>query len=525
DSVGHYVNEVILIGEDYTITVRAQGYNDSSRTGYEIIEDEILTVNFALLHPEFNNRPDGFSFIMLPDSTTDVILSLTNDGNGTLGYTSRYVYVVEDSGRLARDDPDEAFDRLLYWTPTESDSVDDYRIDGTAYIDGQWYISGSAGGEDVNYFYIFDRWGNYVERKVQPIESRYGIRDMDYHNGYIYGAPNLGFILKVDPETCEEISRYTSSELSRIRNVTVVNDSMMYISGATTDLYLVKIESDSFLIEQRSYRIIDPRTESTEVHIYGLSWFRDDPDGYNLYIMSNDEPELNDQAPDIAIFKMNPDDGDVRYLTNLSYLNPTHAAMGGMFITPKWNNLVWVFATVFNNPAGDEVGVFELAPNSAWIDYNPRADTLVSGEAIEITLDITSEGLEVDTFGVVIEFSHNAGDGTTLVPVWLYVVDSLPPPPAVNEDDLLPFEYSLSQNHPNPFNPTTRINYSLREPGITRLILFDLLGREVAVLVNEYQPAGKYQLSLDAGNLSTGLYFYRIESGDFKAIKKMVLVK
>lgn len=536
DSAGFYSNEEILIGQDYTITVRAQGYNDSSLTGYEILEDEITTVDFALLHPEFNYQPDGFSFTMLPDSTTDVQYHLANNGNGTLAFTSRYVYVAqapEDvqspesrQGGLTRDDPDETWEQLLYWNVSNCDSVQDYRIDGIAYVNDKWYITGSNNGDDVNYFYIFDRWGNYIERLIQPIEGRYGIRDMDYYNGYIYGAFNNDFILKIDPETGEEVSRFAIPQrASSIRNVAVLNDTLMYISAQSNGVYFVELESDSLLLELRRYPIYDPRLEATQLHIYGLSWFRDDPDGYSLYIISKDEEERNDEAPDISIFKMNPDDGDVRYLTSLSYLNPNHQAMCGSFITPKWNNLVWAFATVFNNAGGDEVGIFELAPNSSWIDYNPRSDTLFAGEAIDITLQINSEDLELDTFGVVIEFNHNAGEGVTYLPVWLYVVDSLPPPPSVNEDDLLPFEYSLSQNHPNPFNPTTRIDYSLREPGITRLTLYDLLGREVAVLINEHQPAGKYQLTFDAGNLSTGLYFYQIESGNFKAIKKMVLVK
>jgi len=90
-----------------------------------------------------------------------------------------------------------------------------------------------------------------------------------------------------------------------------------------------------------------------------------------------------------------------------------------------------------------------------------------------------------------------------------------------------PREYSLSQNYPNPFNPTTVITYSLKESGEVRLELFDVLGRKVATLVNARQEAGSYTYSFNAARygLSTGMYFYRLQSGGFVATKKMLLVK
>ncbi|MGQ9806135.1 MAG: T9SS type A sorting domain-containing protein, partial [Chlorobiales bacterium] len=89
-----------------------------------------------------------------------------------------------------------------------------------------------------------------------------------------------------------------------------------------------------------------------------------------------------------------------------------------------------------------------------------------------------------------------------------------------------PREYSLSQNYPNPFNPTTTITYSLKAPGDVKLELFDVLGRKVATLVNGRQEAGAYTYSLNAARygLSTGMYFYRLQSGGFVATKKMLLV-
>ncbi|MBU1039165.1 T9SS type A sorting domain-containing protein [Patescibacteria group bacterium] len=89
----------------------------------------------------------------------------------------------------------------------------------------------------------------------------------------------------------------------------------------------------------------------------------------------------------------------------------------------------------------------------------------------------------------------------------------------------LPTEFQLYQNYPNPFNPTTNIQYSLPEPAEVSLIIYDMLGREVVTMVNEYKNAGVHNVKFDASSLSTGVYIYRIVAGKFVETKKMTLMK
>jgi Ni,Fe-hydrogenase III small subunit len=89
----------------------------------------------------------------------------------------------------------------------------------------------------------------------------------------------------------------------------------------------------------------------------------------------------------------------------------------------------------------------------------------------------------------------------------------------------IPGTYRLEQNYPNPFNPVTNISYSIPKAGNVKLAVYDVLGREIASLVNEYKTAGNYSVSFNAENLASGVYVYRIESGDFTDVKKMMLVK
>ena len=89
----------------------------------------------------------------------------------------------------------------------------------------------------------------------------------------------------------------------------------------------------------------------------------------------------------------------------------------------------------------------------------------------------------------------------------------------------VPSGYALAQNYPNPFNPATTFTYGLPSTGLTKLVVTDVLGREVAVLVNEQKTAGIYTVNFDASRLSSGIYFYTLSSGSFKETKKMLLVK
>jgi hypothetical protein len=89
----------------------------------------------------------------------------------------------------------------------------------------------------------------------------------------------------------------------------------------------------------------------------------------------------------------------------------------------------------------------------------------------------------------------------------------------------IPKTYKLSQNYPNPFNPSTTINYDLPKAGNVRLIVYDVLGKETNIIVNEVQKAGSYSITWDGSKFASGIYFYRIESGTFTDVKKMVLVK
>ena len=96
---------------------------------------------------------------------------------------------------------------------------------------------------------------------------------------------------------------------------------------------------------------------------------------------------------------------------------------------------------------------------------------------------------------------------------------------SVEEELELPKEFLLMQNYPNPFNPSTKIKYSIKTTDLVQLSVYDILGKEVASLVNENKEAGYYSIDFDASHLPSGVYFYRMQSGEFVSSKKMLLIK
>jgi hypothetical protein len=109
--------------------------------------------------------------------------------------------------------------------------------------------------------------------------------------------------------------------------------------------------------------------------------------------------------------------------------------------------------------------------------------------------------------------------------VWRYY---LPDQPTAVDDETgqtIPNKFTLNQNYPNPFNPTTTISYSIPKQEIVKIILYNALGEELAILVNEVKQTGNYNVELNATTLTSGIYFYRLQAGDFFETKKMILLK
>jgi hypothetical protein len=115
---------------------------------------------------------------------------------------------------------------------------------------------------------------------------------------------------------------------------------------------------------------------------------------------------------------------------------------------------------------------------------------------------------------------NKGGIGYTFYPAGLY-----PTSVEENNEQFVIDEFNLYQNYPNPFNPSTAISFVLAKAGQTKISVYDMLGREVAILINDHLDAGIHTTLFDGKGLSSGVYVYRIESGSFVMAKQMILLK
>ncbi|MCH7965238.1 MAG: T9SS type A sorting domain-containing protein [Bacteroidetes bacterium] len=97
--------------------------------------------------------------------------------------------------------------------------------------------------------------------------------------------------------------------------------------------------------------------------------------------------------------------------------------------------------------------------------------------------------------------------------------------PVEEENNLIVDEFKLFQNYPNPFNPSTIISYQIPEQQLVTLKVYDILGNEIAVLVNEEKPSGNFKVEFNASSLPSGVYFYQLKFGSFVETKKMIVLK
>jgi len=131
------------------------------------------------------------------------------------------------------------------------------------------------------------------------------------------------------------------------------------------------------------------------------------------------------------------------------------------------------------------------------------------------------------------------GEGTAIERCWdwssdteygLYLdalhYDGTPVESAVNEESATtPGTFELAQNYPNPFNPTTQIEFSIPDPSMVRLAVFNIAGKEVITLIHENKTAGRHTVAFDGSDLASGIYFYRLEAGDKMYVNKLTLMK
>ena len=219
----------------------------------------------------------------------------------------------------------------------------------------------------------------------------------------------------------------------------------------------------------------------------------------------------------IGEFGYNP--SKILFRKNLIYQNNS----ANIFISPQSNNgILPPYGLSFSNNTiagihdipGAKIDVYKSNIN----EFSPSAyewlgSTTVGSNGV-FSHEITDPSIEAVSLTATTSTGNTSGFG------FIELITDVE-----KENDEMPTEFALNQNYPNPFNPSTTISFSIPTEEFVSLKVFNSLGEEVAELINETKPAGNYSVSFNASELSSGIYFYKLQSGSFIQTRKMILVK
>lgn len=381
----------------FDITAFKQGYNDSTQWDFDIEEDDTLVINFDLLHPEFIESRDAFFAQIELNEAIEIDFNIRNTGNGPLNWWS------EDMLRGDANADPWHFRRNYY----PANLVDDARIQGLVFANEHYYVSG--GNDRCPTFYIFNRDFELIDTLSQPeatMGDTKGLRDLAWDGELIWGClrDNV-YGINLQGEVVQE----WQAEYNPTVAITWDKDREVLWTTATVNNPIAYTRDgeriDSLEVNRRGLRI------------YGLGYYPDEPNGYNLFLFHK-EIETNRQT----LHKFNPETNDSMFVCYLNHENGGVPA--GAFITNQLDVYSWVFMCISDasvDLGGDRIDIWQIDGRRDWFDLSPVSGVLNQGEQQDFILTLDATDLPLVRFEADYIFHHNADDGLFTIPITLDV--------------------------------------------------------------------------------------------------------
>jgi len=388
-------------GRHFDLTASRVGYNDSTLTNFDLAFGETLEVNFSLRHPDFSISDDQLGAELPVGESIDIPFNISNQGNGPLIWSA--------DKRLLGDANDELGELRRSYHAT--DSTGDDRIEGVVFAQDRFYICGSA-GDQPSTIYVIDREGSFVNRFPQFGDSRYGYKDIEWDGELIWrSGDDSVFAQSMDGQ----LVRQWPAPFTPTNNIAWDSDrGLLYLAGTTSNIATFDLDGNA----------VGDQLNRLGFRIYGLSYWRDDPDGYPLYILN--VPAGNQPL----IHKMNTETGDTMFVAALQV--PEGQSLTGLYITNQFDVYSWVMMTILNAPpadGGDCIMVYQLDARKDWFDLDVFEGELPAGETQDLILTLDATALPDTLFDAEIVFRHNASEDGFHLMVSLDVISIPPPPP------------------------------------------------------------------------------------------------
>lgn len=399
DSVGYWSIGEAATEVPFSITTSCHGYNNSTIAGLELAVDDTLEVNLALLHPEFHPSVQNIAMRLAPEDSSEFEFDIENRGNGELDWQA-----IKKLPEDADADPWE-----LRRTYNVGQTVNDGRLEGVVFFDDRFYVSGANDRQPT--IYIFDLQGALVDTFPQVIEDDRGIRDLAWDGELIWGCLDRN-VYGFSPDG-ELVTNLESPHNPTTTATWDPDRELLWVSSTTTNITGIDRNGNQHAELNRC-----------GLRIYGLAYWRDDPDEMPLYIFHRDR---DSNRP--TVHKFNPENGDTAFV---AYLEPgADATPGGAFVTDEFDVYSWVFITLDNatlNAGGDRVDVWQIEAHRDWFDLNLWAGQLDAGGVQPLALSFNASDLRGALYLGEFWFHHNAIGSPTVIPVRLEL--DLPTPPS-----------------------------------------------------------------------------------------------
>jgi hypothetical protein len=459
--------------------------------------------------PEISVTPGSIQVQLQFGDSLDIPVFIGNTGTTNLEWSS-YIENPDTSNLILGELGDTLFNFNLFDLPLS----DTARFVGVAYAQDHFWFSANI-FPDQKFIVKVNNEGNLVATYPQP--SFFGDRwsAIATDGNYLFGTERRNIT----------IWSIESTSLAGVISTGTINADAMtydpnkkyfYVSNSVGAIRVIDRNGDdvSFLV--------------TPYEIEGLAWDNYSPEGPFLWALVRDDSLIGAKC---KALRLDPETGvftgvSLEGVNIGSFVNSPEAAM----IYPNYDLNKLVFAGLqvddeYPSQGASLVGYdLDVVPPPAWVHLLHPTLGEVEPQG-EDTLFVRFHAMMEDTTAeAVIRISSNDLNQPLIeIPVTIVMLENLVT--NVDGNELTPENFVLEQNYPNPFNPATTIKYMIKDQSLVSLKIYDVLGNEVATLVNEIKPKGAYTLNFDASSLPSGVYFYRLTAGNFIETKKMLLLK
>ena len=480
--------------EQFIVNVQARGYTTVDEAEFTFEGEQELEVEIRMLHPEISlNRVEVNAEVDLDDEEI-IPIGLTNAGDGPLTFSAR-IRSIRAGAQL--------WDEIL--SIDAGREVNDERLQAAIFFqDHYWVAGGGSGAENPNVLYKLNSDGELIDQWEQGFESNFGWRDLTTDGEFIYGVEGE-FIYQIDPET---------GRTTDVRIQSLVNPTCAVTWDPINQLFWVAGPSTNILGIDRDGNYLRVIANRNRFQFSGLAWYNDDPDGYQIYVVSTDR-QLNAQ-----ILKCDWITCDAIEIT---YIDKGVDEMpGGGEITSELYPFTATMVLQMQGPE-DWIRTYEAGTNFHWISFAPVEADVEAGGELGLDLVLNATGLVInESYTAYILFDHNTpAEGVVCIDVTMTVVH----PDNVEMESVMPYSFGINSIYPNPFNPTATINFGLDHDADVELAVYDLSGRCMKQLCNAHLSAGDYSSSLVGTGLPSGVYIVRLSDGSQLDLQKVSLIR